>query len=90
MRTLWSPPHNSLGEEVAYCDDKKKNWQVNMLDHLLKQLPIGRVQSMAATEMEDATQWMTEDCEEPDLNKEDEDTMESPTQLFGGGSCLLR
>jgi len=69
----------------------RKNWQVNMLDAMLRQTAMGRLQAKAGMTEEDSdTKWMTEDITD-DFDGEDENTgNSSSTDIFRGNKLLRR
>lgn len=65
----------------------RKNWQVNMLDRLLRQTAMGRLQSKEGHTEADAIKWMTEDIED---ELDEDDPIENITSDIFQGNHLLK
>ena len=69
----------------------RKNWQQNMLDRLLRQTAMGRLQATDNTTGEESMNWMTDhindDIEEED---EEEDASTAAPNIFRGNHLLRR
>ena len=66
----------------------RKNWQLNMLNRLLRQTAMGRLQSKEGHTEADAIKWMTEDVE--DELDEDDPIENNTSDIFQGNHLLKR
>jgi len=92
LRNLWEG--GGQGEKILRLVKPtwigfRKNWQENMLDRLLRQTAIGRMQLKSGQSEDDAIKWMTEDIEE-DVDEAQQVEKTSSIDILKGVHLLHR